>query len=171
MQELSYRLRTTAHDSYFFVEGLTVLVCGKEFGADDVTSEGKLMLSEIDRLVKRIEKQKQSLYFNEFLLKARSHAEVFAILHRACWETGVWPPHFDSPAPDPMTFVGLPMSSEIFDGEELYAVLGEGMLHLVFKNGPGSSPDGAVVDADDYHRLWRRIQEDLSRKFLNRGAR
>ncbi|WP_047194360.1 hypothetical protein [Caldimonas brevitalea] len=174
MQELSYKLVTSqsVDRSYCFVDELVLSVYANSFGASDVTSEAKLVLSEADRLLKRLDLQLQHLQFSESILGGKSDAELFSTLHQACWETGEWPAIYTrGDAPDPTTYIGLPMATEIFDGEELYAVLQQQDLRLIFKGRSDASPRSTVVDYGSYCGTWRKIREDLAEKIAQTAAR
>jgi hypothetical protein len=114
--------------------------------------------------LKRLDLQARHPQFSKSILDGRSDAELFALLHQACWETGHWPSAYaTNESPSPTTYVGLPMVAEVFDADELYAVLHQGALRLVFKS-RDSVVGSAVIGYDDYFKAWRAIREDFARR-------
>ena len=84
--------------------------------------------------MKRLDLQARHPQFSKSILDGRSDAELFALLHQACRETGHWPSAYaTNESPSPTTHVGLPMVAEVFDADELYAVLHQGVAPSCFQ--------------------------------------
>jgi hypothetical protein len=56
------------------------------------------------------------------------------------------------------------MANEIFDGDELYAVLQQKIFRLFFIDKLSNSPVSTTVYYDDYFSIWHEIRSDLARK-------